>query len=90
MVGIIQYLQNNGSLYGHFFLAKDGVVPGLGNYSSESILYHRKLLTRFMKKRVLSKKKNLISGADNKDEETISENSDLSSPAQIVSHWWPK
>jgi hypothetical protein len=79
-------VQNNGSLFGHFYMVESGAH--LAKLPSERIIYHRKLLTRYMPKRKETKKKNLItsdeSSLDEKQEPVIQEEG----PQPIVSYWW--
>ncbi|KAI8900570.1 cleft lip and palate transmembrane protein 1-domain-containing protein [Globomyces pollinis-pini] len=79
-------IQNNGSLYGHFYLTRPGKSPSFySKEASESTIYHRKLLTRYMPKKKVIRKKNLIN--DENEGKDVEE--DVEIPNQIVSYWWP-
>jgi hypothetical protein len=73
-------LKNNGSLYGHFYLTKDGIAPGNDRPDESSMIYHQKLLTRFMPQRKIVNKKNLFDD----DLGEIIQQKEL----PIISYWW--
>ena len=75
-------LQNNGSLYAHFFIVKAG-TPLSGNTDKDTLLYHRKSLARLMPPRKNVKRKNLIKGAN--ETETIPE----PISKDWIRYWWP-
>ncbi|KAJ3272565.1 hypothetical protein HDV01_005408 [Terramyces sp. JEL0728] len=75
-----EHLQNNGSLYAHFFVTKEGERIEKNN----NVLYYKKLLTRFRPRKKVVHKKSLIAGEDAPE---IVE--DKEGPVPIVSYWWP-
>jgi hypothetical protein len=70
-------LQNNGSLYAHFYL---------NGTSNGQYLYHRKLLTRYLPRKSNVAKKLLFHESDKSQEESA--NSEYLE-SEIVSYWWP-
>lgn len=96
-VSCTEAMKNNGSLYAHIFLTKEGLRPQdwqkmNGMEQGDKISYRKKLLTRYQPKKRVIKKKKLVgdSPADLGKEETesdaIRENDGKQRP--IVSYWW--
>ncbi|KAJ3319662.1 hypothetical protein HDV06_006155 [Boothiomyces sp. JEL0866] len=80
---LLQHLQNNGSLYAHFFVTK----LGEGIEKNDDVLYYRKLLTRYRPKKKVVYKKSLI--ANEGDAEDTAKEETTDGPQPIVSYWWP-
>lgn len=86
-------IQNNGSLYAHLFLAKQDLdltaldVPTVHSMSLDgTILYHRKLLTRYKPKQKVIKVKKLINNQVDESEEEEIDDSKADRP--IISYWY--
>ncbi len=59
-------VQNNGTLYGHFYIGLHGSVldPTAKSYSSEKAYYYARPLSLLMPKKKIKKTKNLLSGSN--------------------------
>ena len=81
-------LQNNGSLFAHIFLTKNGVQPNQlhSKEALDKIVYHKKILTRYQLKRKVIKKKKLVGAADQEAQESDVIENPKERP--IVSYWW--
>lgn len=84
-----QNTQNNGSLYGHFYATLAGVSPEQSSKYPSKILYHRKALTRYMPKKKVIVKKNLIQEEASNENPEIETTLDMAPKNQMVSYWYP-
>ncbi|KAH8106020.1 cleft lip and palate transmembrane 1 [Cristinia sonorae] len=77
-------VQNNGSLWADVFLVKDGASPNPhdSSFDPASVHHIRKLLTRYVPKTRVRKVKSLLSGANEKEDETEELEAEV-----IQSHW---
>ncbi|RKO92493.1 cleft lip and palate transmembrane protein 1-domain-containing protein [Blyttiomyces helicus] len=94
-------VQNNGSLYAHIFLTKEGAShdPLSDTFNRDSTFYLRTSLIRHMRKKKEVKKKALIGGARATEDphlpfrclqlEDLEEPEPEPSVVPIVSYWWP-
>ena len=83
-------VQNNGSLYLHYFLVREGKSPdpstGKGMFSKKWTAYKKQRLNKFMKRKY-KKTANLITGATEQTEEEQAK-AELGL-TEIISHWHP-
>lgn len=83
-------LQNNGSIYLHVYVTKNGKSPdpnsGKGVYAGQYHSYSRKALNKFKKLKYL-KTHNLLTGETEKSPEVILKAETMKE--EIVSHWHP-
>ncbi|KOX68196.1 Cleft lip and palate transmembrane protein 1 like protein [Melipona quadrifasciata] len=83
-------LKNNGSIYLHVYVTKNGKSPnpkaGKNNYAGDYMSYSRKMLNKFKKVRY-QKKHNLLTGETTASKEEI-EKAELMNQ-EYLSHWHP-
>ncbi|XP_066910734.1 LOW QUALITY PROTEIN: putative lipid scramblase CLPTM1 [Clytia hemisphaerica] len=81
-------LMNNGSLYYHIFVVKQGSSPDPRSkfYDKYSVSSQTKLMTSFRKERV-HKTKNLLTGAADTQNKLVQ--NDTKAPLKVISFWHP-
>lgn len=84
-------LQNNGSIYLHAFIVREGKSPdpstGKKRFSKKWTLYKTKMLNKY-KKKMYKKTTNLLTGeTDATEEEQTKANAGIES--EVISHWHP-
>lgn len=96
-------IQNNGSLFAHLFLCTQTHIvidPAASNYDPHSVIHKSTLLTRFMPERKVVKKRNLIGGQVEDEDEPQGDPSkstandsetsaDITKDTAWVSYWFP-
>ncbi|KAF8707986.1 Cleft lip and palate, partial [Rhizoctonia solani] len=87
LVNVPQSVMNNGTLWAHIFLTRNGVSPFEGAQRPGDVHHSRKLLTRYMPRRKIRKEKSLLAGGKEEEVEEVEEEpEDDKSP---VSYWHP-
>ncbi|KAJ3217095.1 hypothetical protein HK099_005600 [Clydaea vesicula] len=88
-IPVTEHLINNGSLFAHIFLCHENCSINFGSsqYDPTKFIYITQPLTKYLKKKSTSKKKNLIKDnlQNGEKDNDIEEKGEL----PIVSHWWP-
>jgi len=89
-VPISERVQNNGSLYIHTFVVREGKSPdpaaGKGMFSKKWTAYKTQRLNKFMKRKY-KKTANLLTGATEQSEED--QVKALAGLTEVISHWHP-
>uniref|UniRef100_A0A1W7RAS7 Cleft lip and palate transmembrane protein 1 n=1 Tax=Hadrurus spadix TaxID=141984 RepID=A0A1W7RAS7_9SCOR len=88
-IAISESVQNNGSLWLHLYITKNGKSPDpmeKGRYSRKYTIYKKKRLNKF-KKRRYHRTQNLLTGETAATPEMIKKAED--SAVEIISHWHP-
>ncbi|ESO06447.1 hypothetical protein HELRODRAFT_64937 [Helobdella robusta] len=86
---ISESVQNNGSLYIHVYFVKNGFSPNpsdVERYHSQHVVYKKKLLNKF-KKRRFHTMKNLLTGTTDAHADLVRNATE--SKFEIISHWHP-
>jgi hypothetical protein len=78
-------VQQNGTLYGHFYLRRNDKEVSWQKQEEGDVVYHRKLLTRYMYKRKKVVKKSLIGD----EGATVAVDEEVEKVRPIISYWWP-
>ena len=74
-------LQNNGSLYAHFYLIPAGTKLD-STTDLDNVIYHQKPLARLMPRKKVVQKKNLLNGAETLEAEVTDDK-------EWIRYWWP-
>jgi len=89
-IPVSERVQNNGSLYIHTFIVREGKSPdpsaGKGMFSKKWTTYKTQRLNKFMKRKY-KKTANLLTGATEQSEED--QVKALAGLTEIISHWHP-
>lgn len=90
-IPISERVQNNGSIYIHVYLVRNGFLPypKKGGMYSERFTVHRSKRLNMYKKRTFKKTHNLLTKESNLDKQTIDELTEQVRSAQLYSHWHP-
>lgn len=82
-------VQNNGTLWGHFFVAQSGspMDPTVAGYDAAKAFYFSKPLTSYLTKKKVVKTRNLLASADDAEEE-VEEDASATGPT-IMSYYHP-
>ncbi|RKF54395.1 Cleft lip and palate transmembrane protein 1 [Erysiphe neolycopersici] len=82
-------LQNNGTLWGHFFIGISGenLDPFASNYNAKRSFHFDWPLTQYLNRKKMRKEKNLLAKSDNNEEEPVEEEHLLKTT--IISHYHP-
>ncbi|CAE6419510.1 hypothetical protein ACGC1H_001912 [Rhizoctonia solani] len=87
LVNLPQSVMNNGTLWAHVFLTRNGALPSDSPQRPGDVHYSRKLLTRYMPRRKVRKEKSLLAGSKEEEVEEVEvEEPEDNSP---VSYWHP-
>ncbi|CAE6527598.1 unnamed protein product [Rhizoctonia solani] len=87
LVNLPQSVMNNGTLWAHVFLTRNGAAFFDAAQRPGDVHYSRKLLTRYMPRRKVRKEKSLLAGGKEEEvEEVEEEEPEDNSP---VSYWHP-
>ncbi|CAE6462956.1 unnamed protein product [Rhizoctonia solani] len=87
LVNVPQSVMNNGTLWAHVFLTRNGASPFDGAERPGDVHHSRKLLTRYLPRRKVRKVKSLLAGSKEEEVEEVEEEElEDKSP---VSYWHP-
>ncbi|CAE6471874.1 unnamed protein product [Rhizoctonia solani] len=88
LVNLPQSVMNNGTLWAHVFLTRDGASPFDGAQRPGDVHHSRKLLTRYMPRRKVRKEKSLLAGSKEEQVEEVEEEEEPEDTSP-VSYWHP-
>ncbi|TMW61070.1 hypothetical protein Poli38472_014531 [Pythium oligandrum] len=88
-VTVDEHLLNNGSVYAHVFLTKDGFSPNPqdAEYDRTATIYRTVELTTYRPRPKISKKRNLLAKRNESEEEAVEETTEVDST--YISMWKP-
>ncbi|KAJ1311790.1 hypothetical protein OPQ81_010255 [Rhizoctonia solani] len=89
LVNVPQSVMNNGTLWAHVFLTRNGASPFDGPHRPGDVHYSRKLLTRYMPRRKVRKEKSLLAGGNKQEEVEVIEEEEEPEDNSPVSYWHP-
>lgn len=87
LINISERVQNNGSLYLHMYVVKEGYSPDPSNTAPQFVIYKKKQLNRY-KKRRFHTMKNLLTGTTDAHSDLI-KTDNTSDSFEVLSFWHP-
>jgi len=88
-ISLPKEVQNNGTLWGHFFVAKSGMPndPSQPGYDASSAFFFSRPLTQYITRKRVAKTRNLLAGASEADD--VEEDLSANNPTITGQFWHP-